>query len=79
MWRPVITSKMEVSIKMKYLATGGKKNGLFVEGKGRLYKDYVFLTISVKSGIVISCPNKSISHLALKMTVLRCLIIIPRS
>ena len=37
----MITSKMEASIKMKYLATGGEKNGYFVEGKGRLYKGCV--------------------------------------
>ena len=53
--------------------------GLYLEGLIFGILRYVFLTFCVKSGIVISCPNKSISHLALKMTVLRCLIIIPRS
>ena len=37
------------------------------------------LTVSSKGGIVMSCLNRSINHSALRMTVLQCLIIIPRS
>ena len=39
----MITSKMEVSIKMKYVATGGKKTGTLLRERGGCTKAMCFL------------------------------------